>query len=615
MLERISYRGPDGRGHYVDHSIALGNVLLSIVNIGNGRQPFIRQYDGETYVATYNGEIYNYMSLRDELIGEGFSFSTTCDTEVAAAAFAAWGEDALGRFDGQWSLAIWEVNKRRLTLSRDPLGIKPLFYYSNGTDLAFASEPKALLSLPGVPKRPNIDAIREYFLHGFAFAAGYSLSHRSFYEGIESLAPGHQLVWTVESGVASRRYFDFPTGGSIEPADRAETVTALGAAVRSSTEACLMGDAPVGIALSGGLDSSVIATVAARDWTARGKDPILASCISYSSQALNEDADHARLLAESAPSDAPIHLTYSTMSPDSYLADLDDMIRHFDEPHWEVKQLAMFNNYRALKANGAKVVLTGEGSDELFFGYYHRFPGFQNPVIDSAETLRDLWSRRLPAVGRLLADTPVSALEGLQLDAIDRHYAPYAAAEPDPDRRMQLWYLGTFLHWLLIDNDRCSMAFSLEGRFPFLNRDVFQLALRIPSGMQVGPEYGQEKLLLREAFSRDLPEEIWRKRKKAPLPSPARLTFHRAVACALRTNIEQAAPEVWSVLDRKGVTALSDAYSERIAELEHGGQTEGGGEALTRYLQLNEPWSVRTPHAFGILTLLRWWKLNFADDC
>jgi asparagine synthetase B (glutamine-hydrolysing) len=288
------------------------------------------------------------------------------------------------------------------------------------------------------------------------------------------------------------------------------------------------------------------------------------------------------------------------------------MIRHFDEPHWEIKQLAMFNNYRCLRAHGAKVVMTGEGADELFFGYYHRFPGFKNPALNSADDLRRSWGERLPAVQALLAGTDLAELRGLQDEAIARFYEPAVAAGADPDRAMQYWYLATFLHWLLLDNDRCSMAFSLEGRFPFLNREVYELALRIPPTAQIGGDLGEEKLVLRRAFRDSLPETIWRHRKKAPLPSPSKLQFHRLIERALAKAIEEAPAEAWDIVDKGGARALFDSYSTAIAGLEQGGALATGGDDLTRYLRLDEPWSVRTSHAFGLLTFLRWWRLNFS---
>lgn len=607
MLASLNHRGPDDHGSYSDAHFVLGNTLLAIVGIGTGHQPMTRECGGEKYVGVFNGEIYNHLDIRSQLEACGHTFQTHCDTEVAVAAFAQWGSDAFTRFEGQWAIAIWAVHARSLVLCRDPLGIKPLFYHCKNGFLVFASEPKALFEHPSVSRAPNFDAIKEYFLHGFAFAAGYSLNHRSFFEGVHSVEPGHWLSWTPGSAPQAHRYFSLSVDAGRHDDNFEDSVEVLRSAVSSSIVASMMGDAPIGVALSGGLDSSIIAAVAAKEAARRGSHPLLSTCISYREQTSNEDARHAALLAAHLQASAPLRLTYSHMSVDSYLSDLDLMIRHFDEPHWEIKQLAMFNNYRALKQNGAKVVLTGEGADELFFGYYHRFPGFQNPVIRSSAELETLWGTRLPIVRQLFRRECRDELAGLMTEAINRFYRPYAEQGANPEKCMQLWYLATFLHWLLIDNDRCSMAFSLEGRFPFLNRRVLEVALSISSAAQVGTEYGQEKMVLRAAFKDILPTAIWRDRKKSPLPSPLKLAFHRQIASALRAAMVEVPPTIWDVIDRQQVAALCERFEADLNLAD----AEQGGEQLTRYLSLSEPWSLRTPHIFGILTLLRWWKMNF----
>jgi asparagine synthase (glutamine-hydrolysing) len=610
MLERISHRGPDDRGQYVDSGMALGNVLLSLIDIGNGHQPMRVRWRDKEFVGVYNGEIYNHKRLRDELRGLGMSFQTNCDTEVMLAALACWGKEAIKRFEGQWAMAVWCPADGELILARDPLGIKPLFFYEQGSFLAFASEPKALFAHPGVPKRPNPEAIQDYFLHGYAFAAGYSLNHRSFYEGIRSLPPGTLGVWKRGQSLAVEPYFSYPVGGRREISDPAEIHRCLGDAVRSSIEDCMMGEAPLGIALSGGLDSSIIGAVAAKKRKREGLPPLLASCIRYKGQAKNEDADHAALLKDYLGDAGPIDLVYSELDASGYLADVDELVRHFDEPHWEPKQLAMFNNYRKLKREGAKMVMTGEGADEMFFGYYHKFPGFLNPSIGSMEAFRHEWSNRLPHVAALFARGSFGLRERME-EALQAHYAPFAPPGLEPARAMQCWYLATFLHWLLIDNDRCSMAFSLEGRFPFLNRRVFEVALSIPPGLQLGGSHGEEKMCLRQAFRDDLPEAIWRHRKKAPLPSPEALDFHAGLVSACRQALLQSPKDIWEVLNRRGAEDLVNAFEFRTRLLATTGNGEMAGLDLTRYLHMNQPWEVRTPQVFGLLTLLRWWTLNF----
>lgn len=609
MLDAVRHRGPDDSGIYEDAEIALGNRLLAIVDIGHGKQPFVRNFAGETYVGVFNGELYNFRELRAELENDGFRFATQCDTEVVVAAFAKWRSRCVDRFEGQWAFAIWASKARQLFLCRDPLGIKPLFYHSRDGQIAFASEVKSLLTHPRVSAEPDILAIQEYFLHGFAFASGYSLNHRSFFKNVESLPQGHFLEWNPGGAPRLTRYFQLHASDA--PLEFEEAVSAVRDALSSSIIASMMGDAPIGVALSGGLDSSIIASVAARENRRLGRQPLLTSSIIYDGQLINEDAEHAVLLEEYLRADAPLRFSYSRMRVDTYLDDLDLMISHFDEPHWEIKQLAMFNNYRNLKSEGAKVVLTGEGADELFFGYFHRFPGFKNPVIDSADELRVLWRTRLPAVEGVFVPSLREQVSHLLDHAIDSIYRPASAAGYDPARCMQQWYLSTFLHWLLLDNDRCSMAFSLEGRFPFLNRRVFELAMRIPPELSVGSDHGEEKLVLRRAFAHLLPEAIARHRKKAPLPSPAKVAYHAKLAAALELAIEDVPGSIWDVLDKRQIQSICSEFQSAVGALAFA-QPEAGGEQLTKYLSLAEPWALRSPQIFGILTLLRWWKMHFA---
>ncbi len=610
MLTSLHHRGPDDVGHYADEAFAIGNRLLSIVGTVRGKQPFVIDYAGSRHVGVYNGEVYNWLELRTDLESLGIQFHSQCDSEVVIAAIAAWGEKATERFDGQWAVAVWDVRRRELTLARDPFGIKPLFYWKEGGRIAFASEPKALFAHPDVPRRPNEDAVREYLLHGFGFAAGYATGSRSFYAGISSLPPGHSLSWSAEEGTKGpQRRFVLPFINAESGLSASGATEQLREVVRESVCSSLMGDVPVATALSGGLDSSIITTIAAQERLRQGYPPLLACSIRYS-QPTNPDSDHASLLAEHLKATAPIQLINSQLDAGTYLDQVDRMIFYFDEPQWELKQLAMFENYATLRRYGAKVVLTGEGADELFFGYYHRFPGFLHPVLNSGEELQNLWSNRLGVVDGLLADSCRLRLTELMAEAVDLYYRPYLSAGHSPARAMQAWYLNTFLHWLLIDNDRCSMAHSLEGRFPFLNRRVFELALSIDPVQQVGPGYGSEKILLRTAFWGDLPKPIG-VRPKQPLPSPTSLDFHRAIADGFDSACARAPSSFWHFVSRSGVRKIGEALRSSILDHERRGELEDGGADLVSYLTLSQPWSVRTPQVFAIMTLARWWALNF----
>ena len=612
MLTALHHRGPDHRGEYHDQSsrFSMGSCRLSIMDVSRGVQPMRLAWKDEVFVGVHNGEIYNFRALREELVREGVHFDSDCDTEVVVAAYAVWGDRCVQRFEGQWAFAVWAERAQQLFVCRDPLGIKPIYYCHRGDFIAFASEPKGLFPHPQVPKRPNPSAIQEYFLHGFTFAAGYALNHRSFYEHVESVPPGTWLRWDREGGnVLKRRYFDLATLTHGPIVSEAEAVDAVRDALVSSVHACMMGERPLGVALSGGLDSSIITAVAAKEASTRGI-PLTACAITYEDQNLNEDYEHAMILREHLRAEGSLlNWGRSALQIDSYLGDLPLMIRHFDEPHWELKQLAMFRNYRELDCQGATVVLTGEGADELFFGYYHRFPGFKDPVISSPAQFEELWSARIPAARSLFRNRKDEEFRSLMTEAIDRFYRPYFDQGMEPDRCMQLWYLSTFLHWLLIDNDRCSMAFSLEGRFPFLNERVLKVAFRIPPQLQMGAVHGQEKAILRKAFSDFLPSEI-RFRKKAPLPSPLDPRYHARILHRLRDAISNASSTIWDILDRGQAEKMAEDFAVKLENCQRSPAPELSGEELTRYITLSQAVDLRSPQIFGLLTLLTWWKEN-----
>ncbi len=611
MAKVLGHRGPDDTGFTCANDFWLGNVLLSVVDIGRGHQPFKLTHQGRTYYCVFNGEVYNYIYLQTELKARGFHFKTMCDTEVVLAAFSCWGLEAFSKFVGQWAVAIWDETTKTLHLSRDPFGIKPLYFWHENDFLAFASEPKALFVHPKVSKSPEHKAIIEYFVHGFAFAAGYATGSRSFYRNVKTLPAGHYLKWQKGANPVIRQYFQLPIGQEFSADERNEIVKYVRESVEESIISCLMGDAPIGVALSGGLDSSIITSVTSRFFKKQGKAPLLAACIEYETQSVNEDMDAALILARYLASKAPLNLVTTTMKSEDYLDDLDRMLFHFDEPQWEVKQLAMFKNYETLKRHGAKVVLTGEGADELFFGYYHKFPGFLNPVINSSDELFDLWKRRLPIVKRLIAKDYHESLEPLMRESIFNYCKKYEGLKLEPARKMQCWYIHTFLPWLLLDNDRCSMAHSLEGRFPYLNRQVFEIALKIPVFLQIVDQHGLEKLILRDAFKDVLPPEIWRYRKKSPLPSPVSPVYYKILAKALKQAISDAPHEVWNILDKNGVKNFSEQYSQAVEQVLKEVGFSGLDDTLVAYLRFQDDWSIRMPQAFGLLCLLRWWALNF----
>jgi asparagine synthase (glutamine-hydrolysing) len=570
------------------------------------------QVGQRTYFIAYNGEVYNFSDLRRHLQNVGFSFLTNSDTEVVLASHIHWGVRAVEYLDGMFAYAIWDSNFSELTLVRDRLGIKPLFYTQLGDTLIFASEPKALFLAPNLRPSPNITTILEYFLHGSAFASGYATNGHSFYQGLSELSPGHLLKWSSRDSRPIRYWSPLQEFGSLR-SNRSEAEEELAEKVTRSVRDMQMGEVMVGTALSGGLDSSILTTEA----IASTERALFSATITYREDFSDPDPFHARLLSEQLNKNygGRHHLKYTHLKLNNYLDQLDEMVVAFDEPHWELRQLAMFENYRTLAEAGCTVVLTGEGADELFFGYYRKFPGFRSPEMKSPADFAAMWRQRIPWVKQLLAPAFASKMvtgetaEELIGESTASYLTPYWKETGSRLRAIQCWYLHTFLSWLLMDNDRCSMAHSIEGRFPFLSRALVSLALNLPPEWNIA-EKGimQEKTLLRQAFKSRLPPEIWRDRIKAPLPVPLAVSYHVKIAQRLLQEIEEAPVAVWDILDKAVVTAMAQSFLTQALTIAKG-EAESMGESMTSYIPLGQPLHVRTAHLFAILTFLRWYSL------
>jgi asparagine synthetase B (glutamine-hydrolysing) len=276
----------------------------------------------------------------------------------------------------------------------------------------------------------------------------------------------------------------------------------------------------------------------------------------------------------------------------------------------------MFENYRTLARFGRTAVLTGEGADELFFGYYQKFPGFRTSAFSAPTEFADLWRERLPEVQSLLSPAFASGLLSADLanELIDSSIASYLTptwdATHDRLRAVQSWYLHTFLPWLLMDNDRCSMAHSLEGRFPFLSNDIVSLALQLPPSWNIPKDDAtSEKVLLRRAAAHRLPVAIWRDREKSPLPVPDATAYAGIIVRRLELETEKASSDVWEILNRAHVLLRINQFKELMLN-----SGTASGQSLTSYIALGAKPRVRTAELFGILSFLRWYDLFVATS-
>ena len=495
------HRGPDDEGVHVQPRVAIGNRRLAIVDRAHGRQPMTNA--GGTAWITYNGEIFNHASLRRELQQSGYLFKTLTDTEVVLHAYAAWGEDCVNRFNGQFAFAIWNNSDGTMFLARDRLGIAPLHYAVDTGRFVFASEAKAIFQHPAFRPALDPEGVAESLLCGSLFAG------RTMFRGVHALPPGHCLT-VSPAGISVKEYWDIP----LRPADGAENgdesfyepqilpLLEDAFAIRCSDEV------PWGLMLSGGTDSSTLAAMA----TSRSRARVQTFTIDFPNPwKTRGDAHYAQLMARTLGTE---HREFIT-EPADYYATLERVMWHVERP-FNKGASTMYLLYEQLKAH-ATVVITGEGADELFAGYVgERGLGLDDVIADGAirgfpwaaywETTASLFSADFTRT------TPPAEVFSQRLnDAVPRN--------GDGDTLNAALYLYTkyFLLELLELHDRTSLAFGVEARLPFLNHRLVELLSPMPSTLKFRD--GQTRYIFKRALRNLLPAEILQ-RRKTPMPIP-----------------------------------------------------------------------------------------------
>ena len=506
MARTIRHRGPDDSGVYAEGSVGLANVRLAVIDTSPaGHQP-MASADGR-YVIVYNGELYNYRELAAELADSGHSFASRTDTEVVLHAYQEWGPDCLHRFNGMFAFAVWDTRTRELFVARDRLGIKPLYYVTIGGTFAFGSEVKALIAA-GYRAQVSPAGLAEYFTFQ------NTLSDATLFDGVRMLPAGHSIR-VSEDGASARPtlYWDlaFEPDESVAPEEWVEGVrTAFERAVTRQ----LVSDVPIGSYLSGGLDSSSIALVASRA-TPRlmtftgGFD--LESVTGF--EAVFDERAEAEAISRLGPTE---HYTM--------VMHAGDMSWVMPELVWHLEDLrvgmAYQNHYIArLASKFVTVTLAGTGGDELFAGYPWRY-GLVEDAHDPAEFERrhyEYWTRLVADADKpdfFSPETWETIRAAAPLKAYREVIAP--AAHLDPATRALYFEAKTFLHGLLVVEDRVSMANSLEARVPFLDNELVELALRIPVRLQYDAESG--KRILRQAMQGLLPDDVLSRPKQGFSP-------------------------------------------------------------------------------------------------
>lgn len=526
MLASIAHRGPDDEGVYTGEMVSLGNKRLSIIDLETGHQP--QEFQDSRYAIVSNSEIYNYRELRRRLEGGGHRFVTKSDTEVLLHWFVEHGVSGLPALNGMFAFALWDRDERTLVLARDRLGIKPLYYCVVGDRLVFASEIKAIL--PWLEdRRPNFDAIFEFLTFQNI------LTDQTFFAGVHKLSPGHWLQWTPD-GIRTGQFWDvsFPRDyrGGIE-----EAVEEYRATFAEAIDRHFVSDVPVGACLSSGIDSSSVATMAAR----RMASPIHTFTGAFTDADYYDERVGSRSVANSIgaiPHEVEIR-------PADYVETIEKVIWHLDEPTLGTGAFPQYMVSR-MAADHVKVVLTGHGGDELFAGYQVNKVALikealqGNPLSLFQVLLRirwDEWTRvayyllyplLYPEVRHgLFIMTPekerASLFAGDFLSRVASHDLFMGVdrlvrdKDYSPGEKLLVLYLKTYLPTLFIQEDKMGMAHSIEARMPICDNRLVDLALRLPFRLKLWG--GRLKSVPREAMRPWLPRTLYRLPKRG-FPTP-----------------------------------------------------------------------------------------------
>jgi asparagine synthase (glutamine-hydrolysing) len=525
MTDAMTHRGPNDRGTYSSDGVALGVRRLSIVDVAGGHQPFANE-DGRVW-AIQNGELYNHRDLRRTLEGEGHRFRSACDTEVIPHLYERFGSVFPERLRGKFGLALWDEREHRAVIARDRLGVKPLYYAEVDSLLLFASELKSLLASGLIEPKLDYEAIDAYLTLGF-FPCPYTPL-----EGVSKLAPGHLLI-VDQAGLRSECYWEYPrpTGErSHMPVEEYEQ--RLIAELEESVRLRLMSDVPLGAMLSGGIDSSVIVALMARNMT----EPVKTFSVGFAEDGAGNELADARLVSDTFGTDHhELELSFTEQT-----VDIAELVWHLDEPLADLSSLG-FLALSELASKHVTVALSGQGADELLGGYRkHRAAAIAGawqkvprPLRSAGLSLARHGPSRLDrpirtlaaqdAASRLLAMSghvderlrgrlvrgPLATLDG---DAAWR--AVRACMDGFPDDPLpatlyldgQLALVDDMLHYF----DRASMAHSLEVRVPFLDHHLVEFCATIPSALKV--RRLNTKYLLKRAARGLIPDQIIDKRK------------------------------------------------------------------------------------------------------
>ncbi|MFJ4714429.1 asparagine synthase (glutamine-hydrolyzing) [Streptomyces sp. NPDC088785] len=564
MTATMECRGPDDRGTWIDGPAALGHRRLAIIDLPGGRQPMTVETPGGTIAMVYSGETYNYTELRAELAAKGHAFRTDSDTEVVLRGYLEWGEELPARLNGMYAFALWDGRSDRLVMVRDRMGIKPFYYYETPDGVLFGSEPKAILANPLARGRVSLEGLRELFT--FVKTPGQAV-----WDGMHEVEPG-TVVTVDRSGMRARPYWTLETRPHTD--DRDTTIATVRELLDDIVRRQLVSDVPRCTLLSGGLDSSAMTAIAARQLAGRG-ETVRSFAVDFLGQAENFVADELR----GTPDTPFVHDVAEASGTDHRDIVLDShaladpevrarVIRARDLPAgFGDLDASLYLLFKAIREHST-VALSGESADEVFGGYLqffdeearaaNTFPWLVRMgqhLGDDSDVLRPDLAGRLDLDG-YVADNYAGAVAGIQrLDG-----------ESDFEYRMRRichLHLTRFVRVLLDRKDRASMAVGLEVRVPFCDHRLVEYVYNTPWALKSFD--GREKSLLREATADVLPRSVY-DRVKSPYPSTQDPKYGVALQDHAKDLLARPSHRVFDLVDRDRVRRAAHRDAPQITQ-------------------------------------------------
>ncbi len=535
MTAALAHRGPDGEGLWKNDSgnVLLGHRRLSIIDLSDaGQQPM---HYLNRYTIIHNGEIYNYVELKEELQKKGYSFRSKTDTEVIAAAYDCWKEDCLDHFDGMFAFAIWDEKERELFAARDRFGEKPFYYYYDGKNFLFASEMKALWAA-GIERKPNLKMLFNFITIGYA--DNPARPEETFYNNIYKLPPASRLYYSLpENELTIEKYWDIDPDKQNKKITDTEALEQFNHLFATSVKRRLRSDVTVGTSLSGGLDSSSIAAVS-HELRAASQSH---QCFTAIFPEFEKDES---VFSKQVADQFNLRQYTVNVSADVLFSDWEKLLYHQEEPFSSASIYAQYKVYELAKQNNVKVLLDGQGADEVLAGYHKYYKWYWQELFHQRKLLR---SRELNASKKIgvqekfgIKNIAASLFPELATVILERQYLLKAIRQEDLNKdfvRLQskeayyttpthftlnaVLYFNTCMHGLeelLRYADRNSMAHSQEVRLPFLSHELVEFIFSLPAHFKI--RNGWTKWILRESLKNKLSESIVLRRDKVGFEPP-----------------------------------------------------------------------------------------------